>query len=322
MPWDLESAYSLLKTQRYKVFLPTLGKIVEQTFNALNSPESLLLREAGGFPAHVDISLDLADEIGDVEYELLAGSDDFMNSSRTKRLLKQIGDNPFNFMGEGKTTSDIANDLMQETYASFVKVVVTGVCCFDDTSRIYEKYAWEDSSGSISVDRAIPQFTKFIRTTLPDIPKDEVWDSAIVLCFLASILGESVCKNRSEDVKYDTTGIAYENECKLILENAGFYVRTTPTSGDFGADLIAEKDGLTYTIQVKGGSSPSGTKAVQETIAARSHYAADYCVVVSHSGFTPGAIEMAAKCGVVLVGQNGLKAIDALSKDLHAAPRA
>ena len=47
-------------------------------------------------------------------------------------------------------------------------------------------------------------------------------------------------------------GIEFEEYIKVLLEKLGYdNVYTTPASNDYGADVIAEKDGIKYAIQCK-----------------------------------------------------------------------
>ncbi|MGE8132829.1 restriction endonuclease [Novosphingobium subterraneum] len=95
-------------------------------------------------------------------------------------------------------------------------------------------------------------------------------------------------------------GMAFEQECLVSLRQAGFTVMRTKRTGDFGADLVAERDEIKFAIQCKDTGKPAGVKAVQEAAAARRHYVADYAVVCSRSGFTPAAVELAASNDVTL----------------------
>jgi hypothetical protein len=59
-------------------------------------------------------------------------------------------------------------------------------------------------------------------------------------------------------------GLAFEEACLSQLAAADFTVRRTTRTGDYGADLIAEKDELIFAIQCKDTAKPVGVKAVQE----------------------------------------------------------
>ena len=95
-------------------------------------------------------------------------------------------------------------------------------------------------------------------------------------------------------------GIEFERECARRLEGSDFQVQMTRTSGDFGADIIASKHGLSYAIQCKDYGKPVGLKGVQEVAAARTHYRTDFAVVCAPSNFTDAAIELAGSCKVIL----------------------
>lgn len=101
-------------------------------------------------------------------------------------------------------------------------------------------------------------------------------------------------------------GIEFEKLCATLLEREGFDVRETPASGDFGADIIAEQDELTYAIQCKDLNKPVGVKAVQEAIGARRHYTVDFACVCADSGFTDAALELAASNKVIATSSANL----------------
>lgn len=98
-------------------------------------------------------------------------------------------------------------------------------------------------------------------------------------------------------------GIDFERRCKQLLEEAGFEVRATPATGDYGADLVASKDDIEYAIQCKDTGKPVGVKAVQEAAGSRAHYRTDYAVVCCSAGFTDAAIELATSNKVLLCSE-------------------
>ncbi len=80
-------------------------------------------------------------------------------------------------------------------------------------------------------------------------------------------------------------GHDFEYFCADLLEQNGFIdVEVTKGSGDYGVDVLAEKDGVTYAVQCKRYDGPVGVKAVQEAYAGRDYYdrmvGADYGVDV------------------------------------------
>lgn len=102
----------------------------------------------------------------------------------------------------------------------------------------------------------------------------------------------------------------FEGNCKKILEKAGWSARTTPKSGDQGVDVIAKKDDILIVVQCKFYAQPVGNKAVQEILAGKTYYKADYAVVVTNNTYTKSAKQLAKSCGVVLLNIKQLKNID------------
>ncbi len=98
----------------------------------------------------------------------------------------------------------------------------------------------------------------------------------------------------------DLDGIEYEQYCEELLERNGWVVTRTPSTGDHGVDLLAEKDGRSVAIQCKRYSSPVGNKAVQEVYSGMAFYDAQEAVVVSNAQFTLSAKEVANKLSVRL----------------------
>ena len=99
----------------------------------------------------------------------------------------------------------------------------------------------------------------------------------------------------------DMEGHEFEYFCADLLRRRGFKeVIVTKGSGDFGIDILAERDGISYGIQCKNYSSPIGVKAVQEVYAGRDYYDCMVGVVMSNQYFTGPAVEAANKLKIVL----------------------
>lgn len=108
-------------------------------------------------------------------------------------------------------------------------------------------------------------------------------------------------------------GIEYEGHVSEALIALGYNAQLTATTGDFGADIIAEKDELRYAIQCKFHAKPAGVKAVQEAESSRKYYKCDFAVVVSRSGFTSAAEELARELRVFLLADQDLARLEAVS---------
>lgn len=110
-----------------------------------------------------------------------------------------------------------------------------------------------------------------------------------------------------------TSGIYFENVvCELLKANEFINVETTKASNDYGIDILAEKDGITYAIQCKCYSSSVGNKAIQEAYTGKNFYNRMIAVVATNSTFTKNAIETAKSTQVLLWDRN--KLIQMISK--------
>lgn len=95
-------------------------------------------------------------------------------------------------------------------------------------------------------------------------------------------------------------GLEFENISAIILNKLGYNVSITKASGDFGADIIAKKDGISYAIQCKRFSTEVNLKAVQEVHSAKAFYNCDYGVVLTNNHFNKSAKELALKTNTLL----------------------
>ena len=96
-------------------------------------------------------------------------------------------------------------------------------------------------------------------------------------------------------------GLEFEEYIRKLLIKLGYTnVEKTKASGDFGIDILAEKDNVTYAIQCKLYSNKLGIDCVQEAYSGKKHYDKNIAVVITNSNFTQSAIDLAKDTGVVL----------------------
>ena len=88
--------------------------------------------------------------------------------------------------------------------------------------------------------------------------------------------------------------------CDLLIANGFELAENTQASYDFGVDVLAIKDNITYAIQCKRYNSPVGIEAVQQVYAGRAYYECHVAVVLTNQYFTNSAQKLADKIGVVL----------------------
>lgn len=108
-------------------------------------------------------------------------------------------------------------------------------------------------------------------------------------------------RRKSCDTFEEMEGHEFEYFCADLLEKHGFIeVEVTKASGDYGVDVLAEKDGVTYAIQCKRYTNPVGVKAVQEAYAGRDYYDRMVGAVMTNQYFTTPAVEAAKKLKILL----------------------
>ena len=96
-------------------------------------------------------------------------------------------------------------------------------------------------------------------------------------------------------------GYDFEYYCADLLRKDGFLnVEVTKGSGDFGVDILAERDGILYAFQCKCYDKPIGVKAVQEIYAGRDFYDRMVGVVITNQYYTQSAVELAEKLKIIL----------------------
>lgn len=120
----------------------------------------------------------------------------------------------------------------------------------------------------------------------------------LILCFIL-MRGR---KRRAYGRDYDLMdGHDFEYYCADLLRKRGFQeVEVTRGSGDYGIDILAERDGVTYAIQCKCYGDSVGVKAVQEAYAGRDYYDCMVGAVLTNQYFTQPAVEAAKKLKILL----------------------
>lgn len=142
---------------------------------------------------------------------------------------------------------------------------------------------------------------------LADMEQDKwVWIIGILaVLVLAAAAGVVLCrrfrKRYADDELDEMEGLDFEYYCAELLRNRGFIeVEVTKSSGDYGIDILAEKEGVTYAIQCKRYNGPVGVKAVQEAYAGRDFYDRMVGCVLTNQYFTQPAVDAAQKLKVLL----------------------
>lgn len=127
-----------------------------------------------------------------------------------------------------------------------------------------------------------------------------------ILVLLAVMAGifyyiRRVLRNRRGRDMDEMEGHDFEYFCADLLERQGFLeVEVTRGSGDFGVDILAEKDGVTYAVQCKRYQGPVGVDAVLQTYAGKDYYDCMVGAVMTNQYFTAPAVQAAKKLQILL----------------------
>lgn len=127
--------------------------------------------------------------------------------------------------------------------------------------------------------------------------------AAILIIAAVSIIFIVLFKRRKRRIYLfeEMDGHDFEFFCADLLRKRGFEeVEVTRGSGDYGIDILAEKEGVTYAIQCKRYAGPVGVKAIQEAYAGRDYYDRMVGAVLTNQYFTTPAVEAAKKLKILL----------------------
>lgn len=129
--------------------------------------------------------------------------------------------------------------------------------------------------------------------------------AAFVGIALITVAGVMICRRFRRNARAHALdsmeGLEFEYYCADLLAANGFIeVEVTQSSGDYGIDILAEKDGVTYAIQCKRYTGLVGVKAVQEAYAGRDYYDRMVGAVMTNQYFTKPAAEAARKLKILM----------------------
>ncbi|MCV7441303.1 restriction endonuclease [Mycobacterium paraense] len=122
-------------------------------------------------------------------------------------------------------------------------------------------------------------------------------------------------RQRRRDLRYamsdlaavdDMSGIEFEAFVAAQLRTVGWGVTHTASTGDYGVDLVAQKDGTRMAVQCKRQAKAVGVAAVQQVVAGARQHGCDRAVVVTNQAFTKAARQLAATHRCRLVGREQL----------------
>ncbi len=160
------------------------------------------------------------------------------------------------------------------------------------------------------------------------------WIFIIIIIYLIVSAIKSALKNEEnkQSIKKDTeyenrenlldkidymTGQEFEKFLVEILLPLDGYININGTSytGDYGVDIIAEKNGIKCAFQCKRFNNKVSNKAIQEIVAGKKHYKCDKAIVITNNYYTKNAKELAEDCRVELLDRDYI--IQILKKNME-----
>ncbi len=105
-------------------------------------------------------------------------------------------------------------------------------------------------------------------------------------------------------------GIEFERYIAILLIRNGFHNVRLTDQYDYGVDIITEKDGVRWGIQVKRYSGIVGAEAVRQVVAGLRPYNCDRAMVITNSKYSEFAKKLAAGNDCVLINRDGLKQLE------------
>ena len=103
------------------------------------------------------------------------------------------------------------------------------------------------------------------------------------------------------------TGLEFEQYAAGLLKQNGFHKVRLTERYDFGVDIIADKDGVCWGIQVKRHTGLVKANAVRQVVTGLRVYGCDQAMVITNSTFSVTAKKLAHANDCILVDRSGLR---------------
>lgn len=136
-----------------------------------------------------------------------------------------------------------------------------------------------------------------------DYEKWIIYGLIVLFATIAAAVYALIYLRKKKKIEFmdDMEGHDFEYFCAELLKDSGFTdVEVTKGSRDYGIDILAEKDGVTYAVQCKCYTDSVGVKAIQEAYAGRDYYDRMVGAVMTNQYFTTPAVNAARKLKILL----------------------
>ena len=194
--------------------------------------------------------------------------------------------------------------------------------------RRFRQLCYRDPYGRLVTDRWDKELVYFFNTIIkPKLLNSNELDRLQALETLKCWGHE--CESGFDDFEPEVVevsdGLGYERLVAAALVQCGFNVSFTPSSGDQGVDLVAERGGVRIALQCKNYATAVGNEAVQQIYAGAKFYGAGRAIVVAPNGYTKAALQLAGTLRVECLNHSEigerLAALDKTAKEMIKTAR-
>lgn len=114
------------------------------------------------------------------------------------------------------------------------------------------------------------------------------------------------------------SGSEFEERLAILFSHLGYRVtKTGKPSGDYGVDLVIEKDGRRIAVQAKCYHTLIGEDAIREVYSGKNYYHCGEAMVVTNSTYTKMAWRLAEADNVKLWNRNYLTKVLLTEKEIN-----
>lgn len=188
----------------------------------------------------------------------------------------------------------------------------------------FKRLCFIDEYGSANVDGWNAEVTRYIERQIAPIARKH-GQNPIIGNLHKIVTDAAVGELKANPDRYavdvaDGDGAGFEDYCAQELERLGLTVVKTDKGADQGVDLIVNNEFLDAVVQCKNYGKPVGNAAVQEVAAGRDFYSRPnaVAVVISRSGFTAAARQLAKATNVLLMDAHDIAKFDELVLDFSS----
>ena len=111
-------------------------------------------------------------------------------------------------------------------------------------------------------------------------------------------------------------GQEFEIHLKNCFLNWGYSARLTPSTNDYGVDILVTVEDYKIAVQAKRYKGSVGISAIQEVLGGKAFYQCSHALVITTGTFTKNAINLAEQVGVTLIDRSQLKSFLFMNKSL------